>query len=543
MGTTSSTNLALQPQHVEDLKKSGLTDATITKYVFSSINKEDATSLLGFSAPSPGWVIKYPNSDFLKFKPDNPITADIKYLSPRHMSQDLFVTNLASEAHDDILEPYYFCEGEKKCLALEQAGYATIGVPGVWGWKSQGHIIERLSQVNLKDRACYIIFDSDKYYNEHVLNAEKRFAETLGLLGARVKIVNIDPEFGKGVDDQLLKLGADDFRYYLDKAIDYSESMVNEAPILPPLALADFLKKDIPPLEYYVEGILPKQGKTMISAKPTAGKSLFVQNLALAMASGMTIFTEKFNVSKAKVLYLDLEMGESAMKDRFVKMCGRDGIEASDLFVKYIPDPDFLDPKFQKNIEKWIDELKVNVLIIDPIGSAWQGDENDKQQVSKLTSYLNKLILKYGISVLVVHHWRKGTRDFKTGGEMAAGSYKWGAWLDHHITLRGDNTASVTISCEKSRNIRKFQPFLMKLDEKTLWFEFLADFEKKFDESTVVALFNSFHQDRVKVVDICKKAESDKICSGDTIRGLIGKSTIFAVDKEKKPHFVYRKGV
>ena len=76
------------------------------------------------------------------------------------------------------------------------------------------------------------------------------------------------------------------------------------------------------------------------------------------------------------------------------------------------------------------EELNVQVLILDPLGNAWAGDESKQELVGQLTAYFNTLIDKFGISILVVHHWRKATREFKSGGQMAAGSYKWSAWLD-----------------------------------------------------------------------------------------------------------------
>jgi putative DNA primase/helicase len=192
----------LLPQHLSDLGKSTITKESVAKYEFSSISKDEAGKLLGFNVPSGGWMLKYPNSDFLKFKPDNP-TGKAKYLSPIGMKQGLFITQLAKSKHDDITVPYYVCEGEKKAIALEQLGYAAISIPGVWNFSSQGHYNEILSQLNLKGRECFIIFDSDKYKNEHVLRAEMRFAECLNSFGAKVRIVNLDGALGKGIDDQI----------------------------------------------------------------------------------------------------------------------------------------------------------------------------------------------------------------------------------------------------------------------------------------------------------------------------------------------------
>jgi hypothetical protein len=534
------TDNVLSPQHIEDLRKSGLTSETISKYDFASIRPEEASQMLGFTAPSGGWRIIYPRSTFLKFKPDKPFTAKMKYLSPKDTAQELFITHLASEMHDDLSQPYYFCEGEKKCLALEQTGYAAIGVSGVWNWKSRGHTIEGLSQINLSGRECYIVFDSDKYFNDHVKKAEGQFAETLASLGAKVRIVNLDPSFGKGADDQLLRLPLSDFQYYIDKAQDYAPDLKYEIPQLPPVSLPQFLAKDIPSVEYYVTSLLMKQGKTMISAQANIGKSIFVQNLSMAMALGKTKFLNKFDVTQAKVLYLDLEMGESALMQRFRVFCKDEPEGVNDLFIKYIPDADFLDKEFQAALENWLTTLGINVLIIDPLSNAWSGDENDKQQVQILTTYLNTLIAKHKISIVVVHHWRKGTKDFKTGGEMAAGSYKWSAWLDFHVTLSGA-PESITINCEKSRHIMRFKSFLAKINTDTLQFEYITDFEKKFTQDTLAKLFNDLGAERVAIPDLIKHAKEKKSGSEKTIRSLIAGSTTFEIDKTDKTHYLVRK--
>jgi len=530
----------LLPQHLEDFRKSGITDESVAKYDISSVSQDEASEALGFRSPSGGWALRYPGSEFFKFKPDTPFNKETKYLSPKDTAQELFITHLASGVHGGTSEPYYFCEGEKKCLALEQAGYAAIGVSGVWNWKSRGHNNEHLSQINLPGRECYIIFDSDKRVNDHVKKAEERFAEALSSLGAKVKIVNLDSEFGKGADDQLLRLGITDFRYYIDNAEDYGPGLKHEIPQLPPLSLPKFLAKNIPPVEYYIQDLLSKQGKTMISAQANVGKSLFVQNLSIAIALGKAKVLDKFDITHAKVLYLDLEMGEPALMQRFQVLCKDEPTKASDLFVKYIPAPDFLDKEFQVALEDWLTTLNINVLIIDPLGNAWSGDENDKQEVGLLTAYLNTLIAKHRISIIAVHHWRKASKDFRAGGEMAAGSYKWAAWLDYHVTLSGAPD-SITITCEKSRHGVRFKPFLAKINTDTLQFEYLTDFEKKFTQDTLTQLFDDFRADRVSIPDLINHAKEKKSGSEKTIRKLIAENAAFEIDKTGKTHYLVRK--
>jgi len=235
------------------------------------------------------------------------------------------------------------------------------------------------------------------------------------------------------------------------------------------------------------------------------------------------------------------EMGESALKERFQKMCEKDNLNCDNLFVKYLPSMNLLNPQDRLLLEGLIAELKIDLLILDPLGNAWQGNENDQEQVRELTAYLNGLIDKFGVSLLVIHHWRKDTKDFNSGGQMAAGSYVWQAWLDCHITLQG-SPESITIASQKNRNRPRLGAFITKINE-TLWFEYLADYEVKFDESTLIMLFDSFGTDRVAIPDLIQRAEADKVCSGTTIRKLIRKDMAsFDKDRTGKTHYLVKKG-
>jgi hypothetical protein len=362
------------------------------------------------------------------------------------------------------------------------------------------------------------------------------------LIGQHTKIVKeeaIKRQILVKIAETSGKIENEDLNCFLEEMREfYANLNLMSAPRLAPLSLSEFLGKDIPPVEYIVEGILQREGRSMISASMNVGKSFFLQNFALTIASSQEKFLGKFEVNKARVLYLDLEMGESALRQRFLQMCNELKIE--NLFVKFEPGFDLLDSNDQRTLEKWLSEFKIEVLIIDPIGDAWSGDENNKQEVGKLTTYLNILKTKFKIAIVISHHWKKKTKDIKRGGEMASGSYKWGAWLDHHVTLEGD-IKNVTVNCEKSRNSSRFKPFIIKLNEENLTFEFLTDFEQKFTEQTLADLFDSFHAARVEIKQLIQKAKDQNICSANTLRKLIKESESFQVDKGGKSHFICRK--
>ncbi len=211
------------------------------------------------------------------------------------------------------------------------------------------------------------------------------------------------------------------------------------------------------------------------------------------------------------------------------------------VYVRSGSDFDLSQENSRAYLEKWIQDFSITVLIIDTIGDAWVGDENAKKDVTVLTKYFDSLIKKYHVSIILIHHWRKKTRDSRSGGEMASGSYKWSAWVDNHITLDGKSVSHVNLSCEKSRNSPKFPPLIIGIDDETLRFKFKGQFDHKFDDSTLFNIYESFNQEWVTVPAMVKKAQELKVCSGDTVRKLIHETKIFEVDASGHTHRIRKK--
>lgn len=241
-----------------------------------------------------------------------------------------------------------------------------------------------------------------------------------------------------------------------------------------PVDLDAFLKSEIPHVEYFIDPILPLGGKLMVSACSNIGKSIFVMNMCLAMTAGIARVFDKWDVKPARVLYVDLEMGKAPCKDRFAKMCGAKELSTKTLFVQTLPCLNLLEAAESTALRNWIRSLDVDVVVLDPLGHAWAGNENSAEDVIQITRELNKIIAEFEVSIVLVHHWRKATKDSKEGGEMAAGSYRWSAWVDSHITLKGEPD-SIHVVCEKNRHAGRFKPWVARINEENLWIEHVAD--------------------------------------------------------------------
>jgi hypothetical protein len=100
--------------------------------------------------------------------------------------------------------PLLVVEGEKKTLALNQAGIPAVGIGGIWNWceRAEGYKrpketrpIPDLDKVNWK-RPVTILFDSDAQDNRNVRLAAFRLARELSRRGATMNILYIPGEVG-----------------------------------------------------------------------------------------------------------------------------------------------------------------------------------------------------------------------------------------------------------------------------------------------------------------------------------------------------------
>lgn len=110
-------------------------------------------------------------------------------------------------------------EGEKKSLALDQLGVATVGLTGVYNWSDAAHRHDtgedRLlplitDHVTIAGRPHLICFDADAKDNEQVMTAAQRLAGVLLSLGAiRVEFCCPPSKGHKGIDDFYAAFGAE----------------------------------------------------------------------------------------------------------------------------------------------------------------------------------------------------------------------------------------------------------------------------------------------------------------------------------------------
>ena len=87
----------MEAYHLDELRASGLSDATIQADGYFSVTAAESARLIWWDVGS-GWAIRYPafagKPAMVRVKPDTPVTIDgriAKYLSPKHAGNRLFI--------------------------------------------------------------------------------------------------------------------------------------------------------------------------------------------------------------------------------------------------------------------------------------------------------------------------------------------------------------------------------------------------------------------------------------------------------------------
>lgn len=167
-----------------------------------------------------------------QYRPDDPRTSargkKIKYETPANAGIRIDMPPCCRELAGDPERALWITEGIKKVDSLASAGVCAIGLVGVWGFKGKNQwggttLLADWDDITLKDRRCYIAYDSDITTKPGVRRALERLAEHLKRKGASAHIVQLpqgDDQSKCGVDDYLAQ----------GHTIAELESLVVEAP-------------------------------------------------------------------------------------------------------------------------------------------------------------------------------------------------------------------------------------------------------------------------------------------------------------------------
>lgn len=239
------------------------------------------------------------------------------------------------------------------------------------------------------------------------------------------------------------------------------------------LSLGQLLQHCPTPTPALIEpGLLPSSGILFVGGEPKVGKSILVANLALALASGSS--RAGFQVPAARrVLICQFELPTSQFAARLSPMRQPIGSAAdSNLFIDTEAAGHLLNaPRGLDHFLNAIRTAKADVVVLDPLYSTHDQDENDTRAMAALCQTLLRLRDASHAALIVVHHIRKSIGRHEIGSAFR-GSSALHAVGDSYLLLVRPSPQAPTVELRfQFRYAPAPQPRLLALDAETLWFE------------------------------------------------------------------------
>ncbi len=175
----------------------------------------------------------------------------------------------------------------------------------------------------------------------------------------------------------------------------------------------------IPPVTWLWPGWIPRGMLTLLCAAPGAGKSYFALDLARRLIHGLpwpdgapstasAAADAHASAEPKRVVYVDAEAAPALLNARAIAW----GLDRSHL---YPLSPfsasdgllDFNQPIWRDRLTAMVAALRPPLVIIDSLGSALHGGENQVSTVDLFFGYLNDLAVHTQSAILILHHLNK----------------------------------------------------------------------------------------------------------------------------------------
>ena len=239
------------------------------------------------------------------------------------------------------------------------------------------------------------------------------------------------------------------------------------------LSLAQLLEQQppTPPPSLVEPGLLPAQGIWFVGGEPKVGKSLLVANLALALAAGSNRIGFSIPAPR-RVLVCQFELPLPQFVNRLLVMRRNLGPAADHhLLVDTRATGHLLSaPQGLNHFVVAARAAAAEVIVLDPLYSTHDQDENDTRAMAALCQALLRLRDATHAALIVVHHIRKSITREEIGSAFR-GSSALHAVGDTYMLLTRPSPQLPTLELRfQFRYSPPQPPRLLKLDPQSLWF-------------------------------------------------------------------------
>jgi hypothetical protein len=225
----------------------------------------------------------------------------------------------------------------------------------------------------------------------------------------------------------------------LDRSAEQYEPSNSSAPIRGFDSVPDLLTMQIDPMDYVVQGLLPRKSLTLWTGTDGVAKTYLAQNLAIAVSTGGKFLGAQCR--KMPVLYLDYENPDFVVQDRLQLMGAAPGPNLR-VWGTWNPEqPPQVGNQLLPTIAKAVQPL----MIFDPFRYSHGAEENDSTEMMQVMKDLRACVVA-GATVIVFHHPAKAEGSTGRGSSAIRGATDLA-----YLQELSDDTGLITLSCVKNR--------------------------------------------------------------------------------------------
>jgi RecA-family ATPase len=228
-----------------------------------------------------------------------------------------------------------------------------------------------------------------------------------------------------------------------------------------------------PKVQFYIEDLLFPKAKMFLFGRFQSWKSMVAEDTAFRLAEGKDWYGLK--TTKARVYYLQIEMPQSELQKRTLKMAKGNSYQPGDNLHLCTESYIKLDKPFGIGmLEKEIERTMPNVIIADPLYAIMSGRLTDEYDVRQFLDRMNMMTDKYNVAVIIVHHDRKWVIQdgtiVDTGADNMLGSILLNSWCDASVETQTTGLdGEVIMKIHKAKYFEKAaKEFRIMIDRNTL---------------------------------------------------------------------------
>lgn|SRR5574341_387457 len=183
--------------------------------------------------------------------------------------------------------------------------------------------------------------------------------------------------------------------------------------------------KPLPPLDWLVDGVIPRPSLSIAFGAPKSLKSLLVMDLAICVAGGKPWLPDLpdkgggkgYQTRPTSVLWIDYENGSRRLKERFGAL-GRvlELPGETPLWFTSMPEPwlDASKPEAIGNLMRRIEAYQAKLVVVDHLSQIKGEADENSSEISPVMGHLRSVVEERDVALLLIHHQVKSPGKYGT---------------------------------------------------------------------------------------------------------------------------------